>query len=243
MSSSPSNSTGIFYAYAKHIKDDWSSRYLITFATRDVADTWFRAVVDSVATGYTRFASVKRVSPQFYTFNNDEGNIRDTINDPKVANALNGQVFFTLLHDRDGRIISMIPVLNYRDHINGESFYIRSVAQPDIYWYYDKSIKTIVAHPSRRSQFIVTISDWARALGTVIIGSDQIFISTTTSKVNIGVKSDENQLSCSSKPFPIDFSAFGKDFQIDYWDDDDDPHSNLGPIIRSPGSGERWELV
>ncbi|KAG8997445.1 hypothetical protein FRB94_007643 [Tulasnella sp. JGI-2019a] len=241
MSQTSAHSTGVFYAYAKHIRDDSTSRYLITFATRDIADTWYRSVTDSVAAGFKKFANVKRVSLQFYTFDNDEGNIRETITDSKVAPALHGQVFFTLLNDRDQRILSMIPVLNYRDHINGDSFSIRSVTQPDTYWYYDTSSNTVLAHRSRRSLFTITIADSQRALGAVIIGTDQIFITTATTGVNIGVNCDENRLNRSANPFSISFSSFKKDFYIGYWEDDHP--SNLGPIIRSPGKGEMWELV
>ncbi|KAG9027285.1 hypothetical protein FRB95_007941 [Tulasnella sp. JGI-2019a] len=241
MSQTPGPSTGVFYAYAKYIGNDTTARYLITFATRETADTWYRAVVGSVSAGYKKFASVKRVSPQFYTFDVQEGEIRDTITDSKVAPALHGQVFFTLLNDRDQRILSMIPVLNYRDHINGDSFSIRSVTQPDTYWYYDTSSNTVLAHRSRRSLFTITIADSQRALGAVIIGTDQILITTATTGVNIGINCDENRLNRSANPFSISFSSFKKDFHIGYWEDDHP--SNLGPIIRSPGKGEMWELV
>ncbi|KAG8989411.1 hypothetical protein FRB94_014426 [Tulasnella sp. JGI-2019a] len=151
MSRTPGASTGLFYAYAKTINTDWSGRYMITFATRNVADTWFRAVTDSVAAGHKRFANVKRVSPQFYTHDDSEGLISETLNDPMVATALLGQVFFTLLNDRSARVLDPIPVFNYTDHINGDNFYIRSVVQLDTFWYYDASKGTVFAHRYRRS--------------------------------------------------------------------------------------------
>ncbi|KAG9006029.1 hypothetical protein FRB93_009130 [Tulasnella sp. JGI-2019a] len=139
MSQTAGASTGLLYAYAKVFNTDWSGRFMITFATRDVADTWFRLVTDSVAAGYKKFAGVKRVSPQFFTHDDAEGNIYDTIVDPMVAPSLLGLVFFTLLNDKGERVFNSIPVLNYTDHINGGSFYIRSVVQPDTFWYYDAS--------------------------------------------------------------------------------------------------------
>ncbi|KAG8994105.1 hypothetical protein FRB94_010101 [Tulasnella sp. JGI-2019a] len=241
MAQTPGPSTGVFYAYAKTIRDDWSARYLITFATRDVADAWFRAVTDSQAAGYKTFENVKRMSPQFFTHSGGPGDIRETINDHKVASAFHGRVFFTLLNDRDGRIISVAPVLNYTDHTSGTSFYIRSVAQPDTYWFYDAPRETVVAHQSRRSQFIIKIADNARAPGSIIIGSDDIHI-TTASGINIGITNRENQLSYSANPFPLRFSSFAnRDFQISSWEDD--RHPNIGPLARNPGKGERWELL
>ncbi|KAF5369105.1 hypothetical protein D9615_010418 [Tricholomella constricta] len=233
------SSKGLFYAYAKNINDDWSYRYLITFATRDVADTWYRAVTDSVASGYQRFAAVKRVSLQFYT-HDPAGNIPDTITDPKVALALRGQMFFTLIHDRDARILSVIPVLNYSDHISGASFYIRSVAQPDTYWYIDtsKPRSFVVASREHRTRFTITIADKNRAPGTVIIGGDDVYI-TTVDGTNIGISNQQDILGHSANPFPLRFSSFNSDFHIIFFD----PSSSLAAVARNPGKGESWELV
>jgi len=230
-------SNGLFYAYAKNINDDWSYRYLITFATRDVADAWYRAVTDSAAAGYQRFATVQRVTSQFYTHNPGLGNIPDTITDPKVAQSLRGQVFFTLLNDRDGRIISIIPVLNYVDRSSGDRFYIRSVSQPDTYWYYDGS--RVIASRDRRTRFTITLADRKRAPGTIMIGSDEVYI-TAGSGANIGVANQQDQLSTSANPFPFKLSSFNSDFQIDYYLEG---KTLEGSIARNPGKGEGWELA
>ena len=103
------------------INDDWSWRYLIVFASRDVADGWWRAVTDSVKNGYAKFADVKRVNPQFYTHNPGIGPIASTITDEKCAGAFLGKVFFTLLPDRDGRALNVIPPIDIRDHISGQT--------------------------------------------------------------------------------------------------------------------------
>ncbi|KAG9026745.1 hypothetical protein FRB95_008517 [Tulasnella sp. JGI-2019a] len=251
MSQSSSASTGVFYAYAKTIRDNWDASYLITFATRDVADTWFRAVTDSVAKGYNKFDGVKRISMQFYSFNH---HILDTVTDPKVAAALHDQVFFTFLNAQDRRVTSTAPIIpmgpgkpvliaSIQLYINlfRNSFYIRSVAQPDTYWFYDATSDTVVAHRSRRSQFTIKIVDGARSPGTIIIGSDEIYI-TTTSGVNVGVANRENHLSYSANPSPLKFSSFAnRDFQIAYCEEDRHPY--LGPVARNPGKGERWELL
>ncbi|KAG8994107.1 hypothetical protein FRB94_010103 [Tulasnella sp. JGI-2019a] len=226
----------VFYPY--QIRDNWDASYLITFATRDVADTWFRAVTDAVAKGYNKFDGIKRISMQFYLFNH---HILDTVTDPKVAAALHDQVFLTFLNAQDRRVTSTVPVLNYTDHTNGTSFYIRSVAQPDTYWFYDATSDTVVAHRSRRSQFTIKIVDGARSPGTIIIGSDEIYI-TTTSGVNVGVANRENHLSYSTNPSPLKFSSFAnRDFQIAYCEEDRHPY--LGPVARNPGKGEKWELL
>jgi len=238
-----SSSVGVFYAFAKNINDDVTYRYLITFSSRGVANEWYRAVTDSVAGGYQRFAAVKRVSPQWYTHNPGAGNIPDTITDPKVANMFLNRVFFTLLNDRDGRIISTIPVLNYADHVNGAIFSIRSVSRPDTYWFYDSKRKSIIAscNCQRRTRFMITNADSVRAPGSVIIKSDDVYITAIPDNVNVGVTSSTDQLGYSANPFPFEFSSFETDFMTSpvYYDGD----ASLEQVIRNPGKGERWELV
>jgi hypothetical protein len=63
----------------------------------------------SGATGTPYPSSVKRVEYQFFTHNPGVANIALSITDPKVASDYLGKVFFTLLNDRDGRILSIIP--------------------------------------------------------------------------------------------------------------------------------------
>ena len=92
---------------------------MIVFVNRATADEWWRAVTDSVAAGYNKFIEVKRLSPQFYTFDPEKGDVHETITDGRVAARFLGRVFFILLNDRDARDLSIAPVLNYVDHISG----------------------------------------------------------------------------------------------------------------------------
>ena len=94
---------------------------MIVFANRATADEWWRAITDSVAAGYRRFETAKRISPQFYTsdHNVNDCDIVSTLTDDRVAAKFLGRVFFTLLNDRDARDLSIAPVLNYVDHISG----------------------------------------------------------------------------------------------------------------------------
>ena len=66
-------------------------------------------------------ASVKRITPQFYTHNPGTANIATSITNTQVAAQFLGQVFFTLLNDRDGRILSIIPNQVVTDNINGNA--------------------------------------------------------------------------------------------------------------------------
>ena len=101
--------------------DDWSGRYLITFASRAIADEWWRTVRDSIQRGYTRFSHTVRHTMQFYSYNRTVAHIYDTVTDSNITGGSNlmNKVFFTLLDDRNGRSISPAPVLNYTDHVSG----------------------------------------------------------------------------------------------------------------------------
>lgn len=149
---------GLFYAYAKNIKDDHTYRYLITFSSRKIADEWWRAVSDSVAGGYRRFANVDRVSMQWYTHDpSGHGNIFETVNDDRCALKFRGQVMFTLLMDRGGRNLSIAPVLNYVDHKSGQRFFIRSALIPNLFWFYSPDDQQIRASSQQRTAFFVDI--------------------------------------------------------------------------------------
>ena len=92
-------------------------RYLIVFANRSVADEWWRAVSTS-SNNYVA-CHIKRVTPQLYTHEPAAANVAATITTAGVATQFLGRVIFTLLPDRDGRAINVIPVQNITDHISG----------------------------------------------------------------------------------------------------------------------------
>jgi hypothetical protein len=87
------------------------------FASRAVADEWWRAVSTSTNTKYSD--SIRRVTPQFYTHDTNQANASNSITDVQVASKFLGKVFFTLLQDRDGRVLSIIPSPDFADHVSG----------------------------------------------------------------------------------------------------------------------------
>lgn len=229
MSSPP----GLFYAYAKQTTTDWAYRYMIIFANRATADEWWRAVIDSVASGYQRFSGVKRITSQFYIHdpNVDYGNIMETINDDRCAKKFLGRVFFTLLNDRDGRIIDIAPVLNFTDHISGRGFFIRSSVQGNQCWFFDG--QRLVISRTHRTKFTVEIADNQRD-GQVMIGTDRIIISLFESQNFLHVQTS-GQLTLGPGPStPIKFSQFDGGFLVT----DDD-----SLLFNQVEGGDRWELV
>lgn len=97
-------------------------RYLITFANRDIADQFWRAIQKAVADKVPQWDSVARVTPQLYTHNPALKNIIQSVLDPKVAPNLFDKIFFQLLTSRDAvASVGTIPTQAITDHINGRT--------------------------------------------------------------------------------------------------------------------------
>ena len=64
-------------------------------------------------------ASVKRINPQFYTHDPNKAIAPYSLDDATVAKQFLDRVFFTLMPDRDGRAMNIIPDANITDHISG----------------------------------------------------------------------------------------------------------------------------
>lgn len=87
------------------------------FASRSVADEWWRAVSTSSNAAYS--STVRRVTPQFYLHDPNQANIALSITNATVAADFLNSVFFTLLPDRDGRSLNVIPSVDFTDNISG----------------------------------------------------------------------------------------------------------------------------
>jgi len=188
---------GIFYAYAKNVNDNWSWRIVIVFASREVADEWWRAV----STSNTRYSdNIKRISPQFYTHDPDWGNITETVTEPLVAPQFLTAVFFTLLPDKDGRALNIIPVQDVTDHVSGHSFYIRSRSNRGVYWCCPRTPSGninlgthVFASGTEPTRFCVRIrahDEGPNPNGTIMIGSDAVTICLTSGDGDLSVTVD-----------------------------------------------------
>ncbi|KAI0089191.1 hypothetical protein BDY19DRAFT_906102 [Irpex rosettiformis] len=231
---------GLFYAYAKTITDDWSSRYLIVFASRTVADEWWRAVSTSTVPNYA--TTIRRVTPQYYTYNAGLANIATTITTAGVAQQFLGTVFFTLLNDRDGRILSVIPPLtgDVADHINGNWFYIRSKGPNPVYWYATPSGQ-IVASRTQSTRFRISATD--KSLNNaVLIGNDQINIATTGGlSVNV---SNYGNLQVSGKADTFRFGDLTSGFRVNAYGNELLPGVSSNAVVKtSENDAQEWELT
>ncbi|KJA21864.1 hypothetical protein HYPSUDRAFT_675054 [Hypholoma sublateritium FD-334 SS-4] len=165
---------GRFYAYIHNIADDNTWRYTLIFASRDIADQWWRAVSTSTV---TLLQNIQRISPQFYTHDPRQWNICLFFTDPRVvtiADQFRGKFSMVLENDRVGRGISILPTQNIVDYTSGNWFTIRSRSNPNNYWFYDESQGFIVSSSTHHTSFQITAPDLA--VGTILIGTDDITI-------------------------------------------------------------------
>jgi len=219
----------LFYAYAKNIIDDWSYRYVITFPSSTVADEWWTAVSTATTTEFP--TSVKRVTPQFYTHNTSLVNISTSLTTTNVATQFLGLVFFTLLNDRDGRVQSIIPRQDVTDLTSGNTFFIRSKVDPSLYWCSNAGLH-IYASRTVRTRFRVGVRNRKESEGTVIIPSDDIYISLADGRY-VTVNNGDSSLLVGPQVEVFKFGDFQSGFVVKEGDE----------VFKTVAWGETWELV
>ncbi|KAG1718927.1 hypothetical protein EDB19DRAFT_1649155 [Suillus lakei] len=239
----------VYYAYIKNISDDFSSRYVVVFASRAVADEWWRAVSTAANTKY--LDSVRRVAPQFFTHDVSKANASSSITDAQVASSFFGKVFFTLLPNRDDGGLSVIPILDFADHVSGNSFFIRAKPSPSEYWYCPGSStgnvtpnsKVYVSRTERTRFRVRLISERKDIAGTIMIGSDEIAITLTSTNLSIRV-SRSSHLIVSKSPEPgLKFSDLTNGFGVvTPLLDNEGQCGNIKELFKTD-DGEDWELV
>jgi len=118
----------------------------IIFPNRDVADRWWRAVADlQTSQGPAGiFNHIKRISPQFYTYDYSKGTISNTINKAVVTDkallSVSDQIIISANTNLWGfggtqgpfDILPSIPIV---DRVSGGIFSIRSKLDPTAFWY------------------------------------------------------------------------------------------------------------
>ncbi|KAI0802065.1 hypothetical protein BC629DRAFT_1591704 [Irpex lacteus] len=178
---------GPFYAYAKHVSEETTWRYLIVFATRSVADEWWRVV--STTTNAQVAGSIQRITPQFYTHDPNKIVVANTILAGQVAAQFSTKMFFVLQTNRDAAVpFEVIPPLpaDIADNLSGNWFYIRTPGPNPAYWYYDTTQGVVVASRNHSTRFRITAVDDNIKDGTVLINSDLVELSFWGGKIQVG---------------------------------------------------------
>lgn len=166
---------GAFYAYIHDVAGDDQWRMVIIFATRAIADEWWRAV--STSENALLAGNITRITPQFYTHDTRKWNVyrfftESRIN--KVADPFRGKMFLVLENDRGGRGITVIPMQSIVDHASGDWFSVRSKVNADHHWYYDPTLRQITVSDTQRSSFKFSATNMHD--GAIMIGVDTVFL-------------------------------------------------------------------
>ncbi|KAI9568773.1 hypothetical protein HD554DRAFT_2021588, partial [Boletus coccyginus] len=242
----------------KNHEDDVYGRYLLTFVNRDAADEWWR-MISTQPSPWT--GKIKRISPQFYTdypTSHELGIDFFSHDDFPAAREFLDKMFFTLLNDRDGRILSIAPPIKIMDHISDRWYFIRSQSDTQKYWYFRVDGTCLVCgnadcdaiHVSTqfRSRFCIRARIAANQSlhaprGFVMIGSDDIHILASkdyTLRIN-----DEEDLKATKNQETSDllFSDLKDRFLSRA-----EAQGNRGVIYEyvvpvERGLGQAWELV
>ncbi|TFK52887.1 hypothetical protein OE88DRAFT_1733875 [Heliocybe sulcata] len=239
---------GLFYAYVKNSKDDATYRYMITFATRETADDWWRALCE------TRWARhVARITPEFYTHSVGEFNVSASVHKGYLPQ-FQDRVFFTLLHDLGGRQMSPLPKQDITDHVSGNRFFIRAKVDPTQYWFVPhgqggQGQQKVFLSRTDRTLFRVDIANAGTSHGReiVMIVRDEITITALVdgkdAPVSVGhTERDDSNLVVGRTHDHFKFA----DFQGGFRATTSVTVSSMGEQLRGLGKaihGEGWELV
>jgi len=168
---------GAFYAYIHNIQKDDEWRIVIIFASRSIADEWWREI--STAKINLLQNNIQRITPQFYTHNVNQWNFFHFFTENKIkdiSEKFRGKMFLSLQNNRGDKGFTIIPAQSVVDHASGDWFSIRSKANANQYWYYDDAKKFIVVSESQRTYFKISTPDMPD--GAIMVGRDRITLST-----------------------------------------------------------------
>ncbi|KAF7980435.1 hypothetical protein HWV62_38276 [Athelia sp. TMB] len=250
---------GFFYVFIRNDSDEYLTNTAIAFISYEVADEWWRAM-----SGHAEWCKlIERVSPRLYIYRFQYGMKIDGLNS-LYNHALSERTFpqfkshVLRLGDHCQPEDIRTAVQDSVDLASGNSFFIRSKAEPYDYWFCPTSFGSITAgtkiYTSReeRTRFRVRIADAQMAPGTIMIGSDEIVVSLAFApdlQVSVengvvvaesaGAGADAAKLKLSD--VRAGFASGGRRRVVDDQNDSDIVVKEL--IEAKDGSGEGWELV
>ncbi|KZT23887.1 hypothetical protein NEOLEDRAFT_1068464 [Neolentinus lepideus HHB14362 ss-1] len=221
-------------------RDNDTYRYVMTFASREIADEWWRALSKTSYASY-----VTRVTPEFYTHDVALFNVSDSVLRQDCTPQFLNKVFFTLLMDRGGRDVNHLPEQHVTDHVSGNVFFIRSKADPTQFWYCPNASETnICLSREDRTLFRIDIANGQpnEGSGTIMIATDNITITAVSTNKDLPVSvGDGGYVIAGSKLERFKFGDLRGGFRVAHaWDTTD--KKDVRALVRSD-QGESWELV
>ncbi|KAI0038636.1 hypothetical protein FA95DRAFT_1193653 [Auriscalpium vulgare] len=223
----------LFYAV---VKETAAIRcYLVCFASRSVADEWWRAVSP-------RTVEMKRITPQFYAYaGNDSLSSFMTPNPWLEPDPIRESIFHGMIVKRldDQSKLPTLPILKFTDHISGNLFSIRLKADPTRSWFLDVDGVVKTKRDAHPNLFRVSVSN-SNARNLVMIDSDTIVIVCAESSRTVRIVNG-NRLgsgSGSQDRSTLTFGDFKKRFRLGA-----EGNGEREVTVTKDGSGDEWELV
>ncbi|RPB06888.1 hypothetical protein P167DRAFT_540516 [Morchella conica CCBAS932] len=175
----------LYYVYMRWLRktDERSgswARQLLTCESRYVADEFFRACQDLKDNrGQPRFTKLERSTPQFWIYDTTDSEpwnaLVDILCKSPLPASVEGRVMSTLLHDGVGREWPVAPVAAGRDWVNGNTYFVRNIRQPNLYWFDDGSNPGIlyISNGGNKTKFRVVGTDMG-SVKRVLIRSEVV---------------------------------------------------------------------
>jgi hypothetical protein len=215
----------VYYALLKYESSEPHYRYLLAAPNAETIDEWWREASSKDA------EKVHRLAPDYYSWGSgaqayDLG--------PSFVN----KIMYTLLNDRDARIMSTFNQPERTDVVSGQSYYIRSKSNPELYWYAGGNGQ-IWATNQGRTRFIFRIDAEEEKNRTVLIGKDYISIVAVGEKNQKYVSvSDNGELVLGGHSCRMYYNDLKRNFLAQ-----GETSNGSALVTKVDGHGEEWELV
>ncbi|KAI6760427.1 hypothetical protein HG530_009287 [Fusarium avenaceum] len=200
-------------------------RYLLAAPNAETIDEWWREASSK------NVDKVHRLAPDYYSWGSD---VQAYDLGPSFVN----KIMYTLLNDRDGRIMSTFNQPERTDVVSGQSYYVRSKSNPELYWYAGGNGQ-IWATSQGRTRFIFRIDADEEKNRTVIVGKDYISVVAVGegNKKYVNV-SDNGELVLSGHSDRMYYSDLKRNFLAQ-----GDISNGSALITKVDQHGEQWELI
>ncbi|RGP77586.1 hypothetical protein FLONG3_4277 [Fusarium longipes] len=217
----------VYHAFLRTKDNCEVYRYVLTAPSPEVVDEWWREASQKF--------DVKRLSPDFYIFDIDKGKPHT------YAPEATRKIIFTLLNDIEGRVVPTFNQPVRTDVVSGNSYYIRSKTDHELYWL--ESGGFITASKRGRTRFTVRLVDppnGERNARTVLLDTDEISLGAQRGKgmKYIGVD-DDTALTLGGHTINMHYSDLKRSFLAEGLPDEGGDIR----ITKEDDQGEEWELV
>ncbi|KAH7174943.1 uncharacterized protein B0J16DRAFT_375687 [Fusarium flagelliforme] len=217
----------VYFAFLKYLPSEPHWRYILAAPDAETIDEWWREA------SANKDNDVKRLSPDFYSWNNTGKNAWD------LAPEFKDRIIYSLLSDTGHRNIPTFHQPKRADVTSGQSFYIRSKSNPELYWLAKND--QIWATTQGRTRFVFRIDGDHDDKKTVLIGSDQISIAPVggeSSQKYVSV-SDNSEIVLSGHSCRMYF----RDLKTNFLAQGETGSSGSALVTKVEGHGEEWELI